>query len=105
MTAYMMVHRRKITDSDTLKEYRKGIDETLEKFGGRVLAREDEFEVIEGDWHSGRSGDDSEPERVTLISFPDMKSLREWYRSDAYEDLKAIRQKSSVSDIIAVEGQ
>lgn len=105
MTAYLIVHRREITDSDTLKEYRKGIDQSLKKFGGNVLAREDEFHVIEGDWHAGRSRDDSEPERVTLISFPDMKSLRDWYDSDAYGKLKAIRQSSSVADIIAVEGQ
>lgn len=104
MTAYLIVHRREITDPDTLKQYAEGINETIERHGGKPLVRADNFEVLEGNWHSGRKDDDSEPERVTVIAFPDMASLKSWYTSDDYAELKALRQKSAVCDVVAVEG-
>ena len=105
MAAYLIVHRREITDPEQLKEYSNGIQATIEKFGGKVVVRSDGFEVLEGDWHPGRKGDDSHPERITLIEFPDMSSLKSWYASDDYARLKAIRQASSESDIVAVENR
>ena len=103
MTAYLIVHRREITDPECLKEYSNGVQATIEKFGGRVVVRADSFEVLEGEWHPGRKGDDTHPERITVIEFPDMNVLKSWYRSEDYAPLKAIRQASSVSDIAAVE--
>jgi uncharacterized protein (DUF1330 family) len=104
MTAYLIVHRRQITDSDALRRYRDGIDESIGKHGGKPLVRADNFQVLEGGWHSGRRGDDSEPERVTIIAFPDMDSLKAWYDSDDYAELKAVRQQGAVCDVVAVEG-
>lgn len=104
MTAYLIVHRREITDPATLKRYADGIDETIRQFGGKPLVRADNFEVLEGSWDSGRRHDDSDPERVTVISFPDIESLKAWYASDAYAGLKALRQKSAECDVVAVEG-
>jgi uncharacterized protein (DUF1330 family) len=102
MSAFFIVHRQSITDPEKLKHYRDGIGATIAKFGGNVLVRADGFEVLEGDWHSGQRGDDSEPERVTVIEFPDMDALHTWYNSSDYAALKAIRQDSTVSDAIAV---
>lgn len=104
MTAYLIVHRREITDPEGLKKYSDGIDGTLRKFDGKVLSREDGFEVLEGNWHPGAKGVDERPERVTIIRFPDMAALKGWYESADYAPLKAIRQGSSKSDIVAVEG-
>jgi len=104
MAAYLIAHRRDITDSETLKKYRDGIEETLNKFGGEVLSREDGFEVLEGSWHPGEKGDDEHPERVTVIRFPDMAALKGWYDSEDYAPLKAIRKKSAKTDVVAVEG-
>lgn len=104
MSAYFIVHRRKITDSDRLKEYSDGIDETIREFGGEVIVREDSFEVLEGDWSPGRKHEDSRPERITIIRFPDLDALKSWYDSADYAALKEIRQNSSLSDIVAVAG-
>lgn len=46
--------------------------------------------------------DDSRPERITVIQFPDMATLRRWYDSGDYADLKKIRQRSAAADIVAV---
>lgn len=105
MAAYLIVHRRAITDSERLKEYANGVQATIERFGGKVVIRADSFEVLEGDWHPGRKGDDAHPERITVIEFPDMNALKAWYNSDDYARLKAIRQASAISDVVAVEGK
>jgi uncharacterized protein (DUF1330 family) len=103
MSAYLIVHRREITDSEALKSYSDGIDVVIAKFGGKIAARSDSFKVLEGQWHSGRPHDDSKPERITIIKFPNMAKLQEWYDSADYAELKAIRQRSSRSDMVAVE--
>ena len=104
MAAYMIVHRRDISDSKMLKKYREGVRATLDKFGGKALVRADSFEVLEGNWHSGRKADDNQPERLVVIEFPDMAALKAWYNSKECAELKAIRHSSSSSDIVAVEG-
>jgi uncharacterized protein (DUF1330 family) len=103
MPAYLIVHRRKITDPENLKRY-DNVENTIGKFGGKVLIRSDEFLVLEGQWHSGSSSDDARPERITVIEFPDMAQLRHWYDSQDYAKLKEIRKENSASDIVAVEG-
>jgi uncharacterized protein (DUF1330 family) len=104
MSAFLIVHRHEITDPDKLKDYRNGVGETIQRHGGKVLVRQDGFDVLEGDWIPGRKRDDSEPERVTVIEFPDMAALKAWYDSEDYAPLKQIRQSSAISDVIAVEG-
>jgi uncharacterized protein (DUF1330 family) len=103
MPAYLIVHRRKITDAQSLKHY-DNVEATIGKFGGKVLIRSDEFLVLEGQWQSGSSADDALPERITVIEFPDMTELRRWYDSQDYAKLKEIRKENSASDIVAVEG-
>lgn len=103
MTAYFIVHRRKITDPQALKRYSDGIDAVIAKFGGKIAARSVTYRVLEGDWHSGRAKDDSKPERLTVLEFPDMAELQDWYDSADYAALKAIRHAASRSDIVAVE--
>lgn len=103
MSAYLIVHRRKITDPEMLKRY-DHVEATIGKFGGKVLIRADEFLVLEGQWSSGSRTDDSRPERITVVEFPDMSQLRQWYDSQDYAGLKEIRKENSASDIVAVEG-
>lgn len=103
MPAYLIVHRRKITDAESLKHY-DHVEASIGKFGGKVLIRSDEFLVLEGQWKSGSRRDDARPERITVIEFPDMAQLRHWYDSRDYAQLKEIRKDNSASDIVAVEG-
>lgn len=105
MVAYLIVHRREITDPETLKLYARGVDRTIAKFGGKVLVRADSFEVLEGSWHPGLKHADALPERITIIEFPNLARLHAWYESVDYARLKSIRQRSSSSDVVAVEGE
>lgn len=104
MAAYLIVHRREITDSERLKQYADGIGASIAHYGGRPVVRKDRFEVLEGDWRPGIKGDDSRPERITVIEFPDMSALKTWYDSPEYAPLKRIRQEAAICDVAAVEG-
>lgn len=104
MAAYLIVHRSEITDPDHLKAYADGVQETINKYGGKVLVRADSFKVLEGEWHSGQKANDRMPERITVVEFPDMIRLNAWYNSDEYARLKLIRQTSAICDVVAVEG-
>ena len=104
MAAYLIVHRRNITDSADLKTYGEGVVATLAKFGGKVLVRSEAFDVLEGAWLPGGRATDTKPEGIVVVEFLDMEKLNDWYRSDDYAELKAIRQRSSDFDLVAVEG-
>ena len=105
MSAYLIVHRRDITDSETLKDYADGVEETIAAFGGEVIVRSDDFDVLEGNWMPGRKDVDARPERITVVRFPEMSALETWYNSDDYASFKEIRKSSSASDIVAVSGK
>ena len=103
MSAFLIVHRRNITDSRQLKKYADGVDETIRAFGGTVIVRSDSFDVLEGSWMPGEKGVDARPERITVVEFPDMAALQSWYDSEAYAEFRTIRRSSSASDIVAVD--
>ena len=67
----------------------------MTKYGGRFIVRGGKFEKLEGDW---------EPKRLVLLEFPSVKQAREWYDSEEYHPLKAMRLKASSSNLILVEG-
>jgi uncharacterized protein (DUF1330 family) len=73
------------------------VDSTIARYGGKPVARADGFEVLEGGWHAGRKGDDSQPERVTAIEFPDMGRLKAWYTLKEYALLKSVRQEAAAA--------
>jgi len=105
MATYLIVHRQQITDPERLKQYAKGVDDTIARYGGRTVVRSDEFEPLEGVWHAGRHHDDSLLERITVIEFPDMAALKTWYDSREYAPLKRIRQEAAICDVAAVNGR
>jgi uncharacterized protein (DUF1330 family) len=96
MPAYLIVHRRKIIDTESLKLY-ENVAATIGKFGGKVRIRSDEFLALEAQWHSDSRSDDGRPERITVIEFPEMSQLRGGYDSRDYARLKEIRKKNSAS--------
>lgn len=95
MAAYFIVDQLEVTDPDTMKEYSAGVGATIAKFGGKPLVRGGDFEVIEGTY---------QPNRMVMLEFADMATLKAWYNSDEYAALKDMRKSSSSSNIVAVEG-
>jgi len=95
MVAYFIADQQEVTDHEVMKTYSGKVTETIEQYGGTKIVRSSIIKVIEGNW---------DPERMTIIAFPDMESLKNWYESDEYADLKVMRQAVMASNAMAVEG-
>ena len=94
MAAYIIAELE-ITDPEAFDEYRAGVPETIEKYGGTYLARGGAIETAEGDWS---------PKRLVILRFESMARAKEWHASEDYRDLKALRQRSANTNLIMVEG-
>jgi uncharacterized protein (DUF1330 family) len=51
--------------------------------------------VFEGDWS---------PHRGVVLEFPSMAQLRTWWDSPEYLPLRALRERTATSHLVAVEG-
>ena len=89
MAAYLMVEHI-ITDAAKFEEYRTKVGPLIAKYGGRYLTK--------GGTHKMPEGGHWKPERVVIIEFPDMDTLKAWYDAPEYQPLIAVR-KQCTSDL------
>lgn len=94
MAAYVIAEIE-VTDQASYDEYRKQVPATVEKHGGRFIARGGKVEALEGGWA---------PKRLVLLEFPTMQKALGWYRSAEYAPLIKLRQRASRGKLVAVEG-
>lgn len=93
MAAYI-VAQMTVNDIDMYYEYASKIGRTIGSYGGRILAAND-AEIREG----------SLPFLRTVIGeFPDLDSARNWYESDAYQEIIGLRQNATDGALFFVEG-
>jgi uncharacterized protein (DUF1330 family) len=84
-----------VTDPQLLEEYKKLSPATIEKYGGRFLARGGRIETVEGDWS---------PRRLVILEFASVERARAWIESPEYAPARRLRQQASRSRMILVEG-
>ena len=84
-----------VTDAAAFEEYRQKVPATEEEVWRTLSGRGGATKVLEGDW---------EPHRLVILEFPDMDSLMAWYELPEYAPLKAIRERSATTRVIALEG-
>lgn len=94
MTTFALAHIRQSTFNDELVEYLHRIDATLAPYEGRFRVHGGAIQRLEGDWNG----------QLVLIEFPDRNSAQNWYGSDAYQKIVALRTANSVADVILVDG-
>lgn len=94
MAAYVIADIE-IIDSAGFEEYRRQVPATITAHGGRYLARGGATEVLEGTWS---------PKRCVVLEFPDMDSFRAWWSSPAYLPLRAMRERTTKSNLIVTQG-
>jgi 2,4-dienoyl-CoA reductase-like NADH-dependent reductase (Old Yellow Enzyme family)/uncharacterized protein (DUF1330 family) len=90
---YWLVHAS-VHDFAQFGKYTAVAGPIIASYGGRVLARGDVTEVVEGVL----------PRRPYLIAFPSYATARSCYDSAAYQDAIALRAGASEFDIVVVEG-
>jgi uncharacterized protein (DUF1330 family) len=94
MTAYMMVDLD-VNDPKNYEKYKAEVPALIAKHGGEYLVRGGDFEVLEGDW---------QPTRLVLFSFPDRQAIHDFINDPAYAELKALRQRTATTSLVAVDG-
>jgi uncharacterized protein (DUF1330 family) len=94
MPAYVIAHVD-VTDPERYEDYKKLAFETVTQYGGRYLARGPKPDVLEGDWH---------PKRLVLLEFPSAEQARKWWESPEYSTAKTIRQATSKSELVIIDG-
>jgi uncharacterized protein (DUF1330 family) len=94
MPAYIIVDLE-ITDAALFEQYRASVPATINAYGGKYLVRGGAYETLEGIW---------QPKRVIVLEFPSMARLKEWYGSNEYAPLMALRKKCATTNVIAIEG-
>ncbi len=94
MTAYV-IFQETIHDHPQFEAYKKISPKSIEKFGGKFIARGGPIHALEGEFNQ---------ERVVIISFPDRATAIAWHQSSDYADAKQLRQDASSAVAIIVDG-
>lgn len=77
MTVYV-VAQLKFRDERLYRRYQEAFPAVWKKYRGRLLAADENPEVVEGHWDGNK---------VVLMSFPDEAAYREWADSDEYQQI------------------
>ena len=94
MAAYIVVEVT-VTDPEGFAPYRDMVPATVAAYDGRYLARGGALTPLEGGW---------EPQRISVLEFPSVERARAWWDSAEYAEAKAIRQRTTDTKMIIVEG-
>ncbi len=91
--AYWIAHVD-VADPEIYKQYIAANAEAFAKYGGRLLVRAGQHEVMEGALKA----------RHVVIEFKDLETARACYHSPEYAPALAIRKSCSVGDLVIIEG-
>ena len=94
MSAYVIAEIE-VTDPGKFEEYRKLVPPTIEAFGGRYVVRGGAVDSLEGGWR---------PKRMVVIEFDDAKRAKAWHDSELYAPARALREASTNTRMIVVDG-
>jgi uncharacterized protein (DUF1330 family) len=95
MPAFCFFDILEVLDREKLDEYRKRVQPTVERYGGRYRGIGGACDVVEGSW---------QPVFPVIIEFPTLTEARSWYDSEDYRQLKALRLDAVRSNGVIFEG-
>ena len=94
MNAYLVLDLT-IHDMESFTEYVEKIPAVISNHGGRYAVQGQIPTVLEGDW---------KPERLVVIEFPSRDNAKEFLADPEAQALFAIRQRSTTSRMLLVDG-
>lgn len=94
MSAYLVVEIE-ITNPENYELVKQLTPATIEKFGGKYLARGGKTETLEGEW---------QPKRLVILEFSDMDQAKSWWNSSEYAPVKGLRQLYASTNMVLTEG-
>ncbi len=84
-----------VKDPERYAKNRDLIQPTLEPYGGRFIVRGGRVECLEGSWN---------PSRLVIVEFPSAEKAMEWWSSEEYRPAKQVRQETTDTEMILVDG-
>lgn len=94
MAAYV-IYQGEITDAARYDVYKSRAAASIERAGGRYVARAGEVATLEGD---------PPPERTVVIEFPTMEAALAWYHGDEYSAARQLREGAARCRMYVVDG-
>jgi len=94
MTAYV-VGQLKFTDRAAYERYAARFRGVLKQFGGRLLAADEQPEIIEGRW---------DRDKIALLSFSDATAFRGFFASAQYQEIAKDRKAGTDTLLLLVHG-
>lgn len=95
MKGYCLFDNVQVHDLQTLELYKKKAAPLVQKYDGKYIILGGPFAVVEGSWR---------PTFLVMIEFPTYEKATEWYHSDEYKEVKALRLSAVESNGIIVGG-
>lgn len=83
-----------IKDREKFLEYVKGHRASFQQYGGKLLFRSNDMEIIEGNWS---------PKLFVVHEWPSEEAFRKWYNSKEYEPWKKLRKIAMEVNMILVK--
>ena len=90
-----VIAQLKIHDRATYDRYQSRFAEVMRKFKGRLLAADEDPQIVEGTW---------DREKLVLLEFPDEPAFREWAESPEYLAIAKDRKAGSDAVVLLVRG-
>jgi uncharacterized protein (DUF1330 family) len=90
MTVYLLAQLT-FTDRPAYDRYQARFMAVFRKFGGRVLAADEQPLVLEGRW---------ERDKVVLLSFPDAAAARRFMDAPEYQDIA--KDRKAGADVVSL---
>jgi uncharacterized protein (DUF1330 family) len=94
MSVYMIIEI-KVKNNLLYSTYVEKVPKVVGKYGGRYLVRGGQVTPVSGNWN---------PERIILLEFETMGQLQKCFESPEYLELAPLREESTLSRSIIVEG-
>jgi uncharacterized protein (DUF1330 family) len=94
MAAYVLVEIE-VLDEARYETYKQIVPSLVAKYEGRFLVRGCASETLEGEW---------KPKRLVVLEFPSVERAKEWWSSAEYAEPKALRQATTRTQMVLVEG-
>lgn len=95
MKAYCLFDNVQVNDVKKLEAYKEKAGPLVARYDGNYIILGGQFSVVEGNWR---------PTFLVMIEFPSYEKANQWYHSEEYRELKALRLSAVESNAIIVEG-
>ena len=95
MAAYVL-SEVEVLDEESFERYRELARKSIEQHGGRYLVPATLPEAAEGDWPS--------QQRLVILEFPDMDTVRRRYASEDYAQALVFRDRTLNRRLTFVDG-